>query len=58
MSLSSVQQRVFVKKHGMKPYPTVRGYGILIGDALNVARVIAATFLSHWLLHQLVPVSA
>ena len=46
MSLSSVQQRVFVKKHGMKPYPTVRGYGILIGDALNVARVIDATSLS------------
>lgn len=46
MSLSSVQPRVFVKKHGMKLYPTVRGYGTLIGDVLNVVRVIVATFLS------------
>jgi hypothetical protein len=43
MSPSSVQQKVSVKKHGMKHCLIVREYGTLIGGALNAARVIAAT---------------
>jgi len=43
MSLSNVQQKASVKKHGMKHCLIVREYGTLIGGVLNAARVIDAT---------------
>ena len=45
MYLSSVQQKNSVNAHGMRHYPTVRGYGILTGDALNAVKAIAAIIL-------------
>lgn len=42
MFQNNVQQKVSVKRLGMKHYHIVKEFGILIGDALNAVREIAA----------------